>query len=95
MSKSGKADLYKSFVEACKNAHPMLAKASVFHKAQVAWNEMKHDPEMVKQKIHEWKAMAAKHHSNKLTMWTGFFKSPKTCKYIIYTDLDLDLAILV
>ena len=82
MSKSGKAELYKSFVEACKNAHPMLAKASVFHKAQVAWNEMKHDPEMVKQKIHEWKAKAAKHHSNKLTVWAGFFKSPKTCKYI-------------
>ena len=29
MSKSGKAELYKSFVEACKNAHPILAKASV------------------------------------------------------------------
>ena len=50
------------------------------HQAQVTWNEMKHDKEKVKQTIQDWKAMAAKHQSNKLAMWTGFFKSPQTGK---------------
>ena len=47
MSKSGKTELFKSFLEAFENTHPTPPKATMFHRAQVSCNQTKHDQEKV------------------------------------------------
>ncbi|CAF3356407.1 unnamed protein product [Rotaria socialis] len=57
-SKAGKktqgSSLYKTFVDAYMKAHPDVKRSVRHHDAQVEWNEIKSNEELVKEKIEEY-----------------------------------------